>query len=182
MFTGAVNPITGKLVMNSGTGVVIGDGLILTAKHLVEPLQGNDAFACVMLKDGAVGNVVGWAVDPVADIAVIRVDMNTPCAAVIAEYNYLKPGDQVWAIGNPLGNKWVVSTGIVSCVYDFNGKLGSFMTDAPLNPGNSGSPIFDQRGNVVGIAIAVTGNDIGFVVGVDRITEVLQSLIEQVSQ
>lgn len=183
MFTGMINLLTGEPLMGRGTGVVIGDGLILTAKHLVTPLHRDGAFACVTLKDGTVGNVVRWAADPNSDIAVLRVDVNTPCVAELADREYQRPGDQVWVIGNPFGIQWTVSAGIVSRTYDFDEEHGSFMVDAPLNPGNSGSPIFDRSGRVIGVATAIIpGNDLGFVVGVGRINEVIEFLIETVTK
>lgn len=180
-FTGEINLYTGKPVSACGAGVVIGDGLILTVKHLAQILDLEGSSVRVTLKDGTVGNVLKWACDPNSDLAVMKVDIKTPCVATIAGQNDSKPGDRVWVIGSPFGLKWTVTAGIISRVYDLDKDRGSFMIDAPMNPGNSGSPVFDQNGNVIGIAFAImVGNDTGFVVGVDYINQVIESLIEAV--
>jgi len=149
-----------------GSGVIISpDGYIVTNEHVVE---GTDAIQ-VRLSTGKQyrGEIIGM--DPKTDLALIKIPVEAPLpVASIGDSDGLEVGDWVLAIGNPFGFDHSVTAGIVS------GKgrvLGAgpyddyIQTDAAINPGNSGGPLFNLRGEVVGINTAIIPRSrIGFAI------------------
>ncbi len=172
----------------SGTGFLVGPGTVVTNSHVV----GGADRASVRFDDG--GREVPARVrgtDPSSDLAVLRV----PTAAAgsrrpltLAESNDVRVGDQVVAIGYPLGLDRTATAGIVSGLgRDIQAPNGFqidkvIQTDAPINPGNSGGPLLDGRGRVVGVnsQIATAGArgniGIGFAVPADTVRDVLPRL------
>ncbi|MCC2669369.1 MAG: protease Do [Armatimonadetes bacterium] len=165
----------------SGTGVVIRrEGVILTNAHVVGNLKQVD----VQLADGRKfkGEVVG--VDPTVDIAVVKVAANDLPEAPIADSDRLEVGQTAIAIGNPLGLKGTVTTGVVSATNrqrsadDF---VGFVQTDAAINPGNSGGPLLDSQGRVIGINTWIIGraSGLGFAVPINVAKEVAQQVLDK---
>ena len=142
----------------TGSGVAVSpDGLILTNNHVVE---GSKAIR-ITLADGTKFSARPVGRDPDTDLAVLRAETNAQLTfARLANSKLLKPGQIAIAIGNPLGFQSSVTAGIISAVGRSlraqNGRLidDIIQTDAALNPGNSGGPLVDSAGQVIGINTA----------------------------
>ncbi|HBG19540.1 MAG TPA: serine protease [Desulfobulbaceae bacterium] len=166
----------------AGSGVIIApDGYILTNNHVV---QGADALS-VTRQDGASLDAVLIGTDPATDLAVIRAHGSHLPYAVLGDSGKLKAGQLVIAIGNPYGFNSTVSTGVVSALgrtlRSMEGRLieNIIQHTAPLNPGNSGGPLVDSRGRVVGIntAIISIAQGIGFSVPADTAVWVISEIL-----
>lgn len=147
-----------------GSGVVVSAGLVLTNAHVV----GQASQVEVVLHDGrkARGTVVERAADNI-DLALVSIPFGDAPVAKVTLQSSLRVGSWVGAIGHGEGSVWSFNVGMVSNLYDGKAQRAVFQTQIPLNPGNSGGPIFDRHGAVVGIVVSgVTGaNSINF--GID---------------
>ena len=142
-----------------GSGLIVAsDGLILTNSHVVSGAAAID----VSMADGqrAAARVIGE--DPHSDIAVLRTDVHLKAPSLsFFDSKKIRPGQLAIAIGNPLGFEQTVTAGVVSAVgrtlRAYTGRLidDVIQTDAALNPGNSGGPLVDSKGRVIGINTAV---------------------------
>lgn len=138
-------------VRDLASGVILAsDGLILTSAHVVADID----EAQVRLDDGRrfKARVVG--VDRRTDMALLKIEANDLPVAVIGDSSRLAPGDWVAAISAPFGFHGSVTSGVVSATRRFIGGAGEvpfIQTDVAINPGSSGSPLFDSRGEVVAI-------------------------------
>ncbi len=163
-----------------GSGFVISsDGYILTNNHVVEKAQ----EIKVKLESGKEyeAKVVGR--DPKTDIALLKVNPegNFPEPAVLGDSDSIRVGDWVIAIGNPFGLGHTVTAGIISAKGRIigAGPYDDFLqTDAAINPGNSGGPLFNLKGEVIGIntAIVARGQGIGFAIPINMAKELLPQL------
>jgi serine protease Do len=171
----------GVTVPSLGSGFVISsDGLVVTNNHVV----GGVGRVRVVLSDGTeIGaEIVGQ--DPQTDIALLRLERSEGLHPLpLGDSDEILPGDWVVAIGNPFGLDHTVTVGIVSAKGRDIGQ-GPYddyiQTDAAMNPGNSGGPLLNMRGEVVGInaAIRPEANTIGFAVPINLAKEILPELRE----
>lgn len=171
-------PITG-----SGSGVVLDeDGYIVTNNHVVD---GADLVR-VGLIDGRkfTAKVVG--VDPMTDVAVVKIDADNLHPARFGESNDVKVGHLVLAIGSPFRLTHSVSHGIVSALgrtdvaVDIDYK-NWIQTDAAINPGNSGGPLINARGEVIGLNVAIATDSgghqgVGFAIPSDTVKHIAETL------
>ncbi len=165
-----------------GSGVVFTpDGYLLTNAHVVE---GADSLRA-SLSDGRMYHATLVGSDPETDIAVLRLAGNGLPHAEFGSSAQLRVGQLVIAIGNPLGFHASVTAGIVSALgRSLRARSGRMIesvvqTDAPLNPGNSGGPLVDTHGRVVGINTAMMGaaQGICFAIGIDTASYVASHLM-----
>jgi serine protease Do len=164
-----------------GSGVIAsGDGYIVTNFHVV---RGADAIV-VRLADQSEHRAKLVGSDARTDLALLKIEGRSLPALPFGDSDRLEVGEPVMAIGNPFGLEQTVTTGIVSAKERFigSGPYDDFIqTDASVNPGNSGGPLVDSRGTLVGINTAIfsqTGGSvgIGFAIPVNVAKDVLRQL------
>ena len=152
-----------RIQQGEGSGFIIdADGLILTNNHVVE----NAVDIRVRLNDGREFDAKVLGRDPLTDLALLKLQGNVSDLPVarLGDSDDIRVGDWVVAIGNPFGLTSSVSAGMLSAkARDIQaGPYDDFLqTDAAINPGNSGGPLFNMRGEVIGINTAIVGGGTG---------------------
>lgn len=165
----------------TGSGFILTpDGRLMTNAHVVE---GADTVT-VTLKDGRTfdGEVVG--VDPVTDVAVIKIEATDLPIVRIGSSQNLVPGQWAIAIGNPLGLDNTVTAGIISATERSSSQVGVdkrvrfIQTDAAINPGNSGGPLLNDQGEVIGVNTAIRANaqGLGFAIPIETAQRIADQL------
>jgi S1-C subfamily serine protease len=172
----------------TGSGFVWDErGNIITNYHVIE----GASAARIRLNDGRDYPATLIGASPSHDLAVLRIDVpsNPPPPLPLGTSHDLRVGQRVFAIGNPFGLDWTLTTGIVSALdRALDGDDGHtiehlIQTDAAINPGNSGGPLLDSAGRVIGMNTAIyspsgASAGIGFAVPIDTINRVVTALIE----
>jgi serine protease Do len=163
----------------TGTGFLIdNEGSILTNHHVIEGAE----RLTVKLADGRTLHAEVVGSDPDTDIALIKVDGNGPFPhAMLGDSSKLRVGEWVCAIGNPLAYERTVTVGVISFLGRklFDPSLDNYIqTDAAISFGNSGGPLINSRGQVIGINSAVSrqASNIGFAVPINQARAVLKQL------
>ena len=164
-----------------GSGVIINkQGHILTNAHVID---GANVIEVLLAKNKQKLRAKVLGVDPKTDLALLRLDGNVPLSPLdLGDSDALRVGDAVIAIGNPFGYSHTVTSGIISAKGRVigNGPYDNFLqTDASIHPGNSGGPLLDTRGRVIGINTAVSneGAGIGFAIPINLAKQVTKDLL-----
>lgn len=172
----------------SGSGFVVSaDGYIVTNYHVIEYADQYGYTLTIMLHDGKSypAKIVGYEQDN--DIAVIKIDATGLSAVTIGDNKKMKVGDKIYAVGNPLGElDYTMTNGIVSALdrviqVDESTSINMFQIDAAVNSGNSGGPLYNSKGEVVGIVsakYASTGIEgLGFAIPINDAIDIVNQLI-----
>ena len=173
-----------------GSGFIISaDGYVVTNNHVITADgQGEVESITVTMPDGTEypADLIGR--DAASDLAVLKISRPKPFPFVqFGDSRQARVGDWIVAIGNPFGLGGTVTAGIVSAVYRNTGQGGAYdrylQTDASINRGNSGGPVFDMKGNVIGVANAIlspTGGSvgIGFAIPAETAEPIVQKLMK----
>lgn len=177
--------VSGKeKISGSGSGFVFSsDGFILTNAHVIEKAERIN----ITLLDGGEFAAEVTGVDRDTDLAIIKIYGSGYSAARLGNSNQLKIGQLLIAIGNPLGYQHSVSVGVLSgtgrSMHTPDGHLidNILQTDTALNPGNSGGPLIDTSGDVIGINTAIIpfAQGLSFSIGIDTAREVARYLIRE---
>ncbi len=173
----------------SGSGVIItSDGYILTNHHVVEDAINGDLDVTVMMYDETSydAEIVGYDKDN--DIALLKIDAQGLNAAQLGDSDELSVGQIVYAVGNPLGElNYSMTSGIVSATdrtitTESDVAMNVFQIDAAVNSGNSGGPVYNSLGQVIGIVsakYASTGVEgIGFAIPITEAAHIANQLLE----
>ena len=165
-----------------GSGVIVDEaGYVVTNAHVID----GAAELTIKLSDGRTLEAVELVgADPWADLAVLKIEAGGLVAAAWGDSDRLEVGDEVLAVGNPYQLDRTVTAGIVSAK-DRPGVVGDLpraeflQTDAAVNPGNSGGPLVNMKGEVVGINLAIVGSSyrgISFAIPSNRVRDVYKRL------
>lgn len=171
-----------------GSGFIISaDGYVVTNNHVINPpdTRAKLESITVTLPDGTEYEADLVGADAASDLAVLKIRANKTFPFVrFGDSSAARVGDWVVAIGNPFGLGGTVTSGIISAVYRNTGQGGAYdryiQTDASINRGNSGGPLFDMRGNVIGINNAIfspSGGSVG--IGFAIPAEIAAPIVEQ---
>ena len=187
---------TSRAGSGTGSGFFIrSDGFILTNNHVISEAAANNGRISVKLNNGKrfTARVVGRNAS--YDLAVLKIGVNSAPALQFGDSDAIQVGDNVIAIGSPLGLSGTVTTGIISAKNravtvggdDETSFINALQTDAAINPGNSGGPLVDLTGAVVGVnsAIATLGNSfntsgsigLGFAIPINQAKKTAEQLI-----
>jgi len=185
----SINPYrsTERVEYSVGSGFIIDpEGLVLTNSHVAFGSQS----LVVKLNSGASLPAQLIGADPIFDIAVLRIpkpEQGTLPAVKLGDSDLVRVGEDVMALGSPLGLEQSLTRGIVSAINrvlppaSFTLQQPLIQVDTPINPGNSGGPLLNRRGEVVGITTAIMSNaqNIGLAVPINQAKEALPSLLAQ---
>ncbi|CAL9041055.1 putative protease Do-like 14 isoform X1 [Musa acuminata AAA Group] len=185
---GLYGPMFGKSI---GSGTIIDpDGTILTCAHCVADFHSmrrvSKGKVGVTLQDGREFEGIVVNADFLSDIAVVKIQSKTPLpAAKLGSSSKLRPGDWVIALGCPLSLQNTITSGIVSCVDRKSSDLGLggvrreyLQTDCAINEGNSGGPLVNLDGEVVGVNImkVAAADGLSFAVPIDSVIKIVEQL------
>ena len=165
-----------------GSGFITrANGLIFTNEHVVREAD----QVAVTLPDGRTfkGKVLGG--DPLTDVAVVKVVANNLPVAALGNSDTLRPGEWAIAIGNPFGLNNTVTAGIISAVGRTNAggdnqRIPYIQTDAAVNPGNSGGPLINDAGQVIGINTFIRtapGGGLSFAIPINSAMRIARQIV-----
>lgn len=174
----------GEVQYGSGSGIILtSDGYIVTCKHVVEDVD----TIKVILNDDTEYDATLVGTDSRSDLAVLKIDATGLTPATLGDSDMLTVGEDVIAIGNPLGElRGTATSGIVSAlsreVTVENVAMSLIQTDAAISPGNSGGGLFNSSGSLIGIVNAKASSDdaegLGFAIPVSSVKTIISNLID----
>jgi S1-C subfamily serine protease len=181
------NRTTSEIPSGTGSGFIWDNqGHVVTNFHVIR----NSSFAAIRLSDQRTYNATLVGASPRHDLAVLKINVpiDIPDPVPIGTSKDLLVGQKVYAIGNPFGLDYTLTTGIISALgrsidSEAGGRIESLIqTDAAINPGNSGGPLLDSAGRLIGINTAIfspsgSSSGIGFAIPVDNVNRVIPQLI-----
>ncbi|MCK5136324.1 MAG: trypsin-like peptidase domain-containing protein [Bacteroidales bacterium] len=180
--TGIGDPRTFASSMGLGSGVLVREDMVLTAAHVV----GNAEEIMVQFFDGEAIPAKTLRISRIADVALIQLDRvpTDPQVAVIGNSDEVRTGEEIFVVGAPMGLPYSLSRGVISGRHSED-KLTSedkmlefFQTDAAINTGNSGGPMFNYRGEVIGVVSSILTRSGGFEgIGFAATSEIARSLL-----
>ena len=146
----------------SGTGFFIStDGYILTNYHVIEDAYTSNNKINVLTHDGTSYNATVVGIEESNDLAVLKIDASNTNAVTFGDSDSMSVGDTVYAVGNPMGElQFTMTSGMVSALdrsvttSEYSSAINMFQFDAAINSGNSGGPVYNANGEVIGVATA----------------------------
>jgi len=175
----------------SGTGFFIStDGYILTNYHVIEDAYTSNSTITVLTHDGTSYKATVTGVESSNDLAVLKIDATGCSAVTFGDSDSMSVGDTVYAVGNPMGElQFTMTSGMVSALDravttdEYTTAINMFQFDAAINEGNSGGPVYNTKGEVVGIVTAKyasTGVEgLGFAIPINNVSDIVDQLIKQ---
>ena len=174
----------------AGSGFIISeDGYILTNYHVISDAAEYNYDINVMLHDGTTYKATLVGGEPDNDVAVIKIEANGLNAASIGDSSSMQVGQTVYAVGNPLGElDYSMTSGIVSALdrviaTDSSTSINMFQVDTAINSGNSGGPVYDAAGRVIGIVTAKYSESgvegLGFAIPINDAMDIAKQLMDQ---
>ena len=170
----------------SGTGFALKDGYILTNYHVVEKAKSIRIHG-VNGKYENPFNAIIISYDKVNDLALLRIDdplfngFGLPPYALRS--SVAEVGEEVFVLGYPLvqymGNEIKLTSGLISSKSGYQGDISTYQISAPVQPGNSGGPLFDKKGNVVGVVNAgiVSADNVGYAIKVGYVKNLIETAV-----
>ena len=182
-FSAIVNDVLESVVSvrtdkGQGSGAIIDErGYVVTNLHVINGVSRIEAYT--YSKKTYDASIVGY--DSAADIAVLKISQDNLKSLKFADSDGVGVGEKVIALGNPAGLDFTVTEGIISARRDASNGLLYFQTDVPLNPGNSGGPLVDKKGEIVGINNFKVGGleSLGFALASDDAARAVKNIMEQ---
>jgi serine protease Do len=164
----------------AGAGVLAGDGLVLTNNHVA----GNGHALQVTLDDGSTHKAQVFKRNPDADLALLQIDEPKHRGAIFSSHEP-RPAEMVFAYGHPWGQRNVLTGGVLSAVTTARtrgGELPILRSDVQLAPGNSGGPLLNAAGEVVGLNAMIFGGDQSVAIPASVIREFLTEARKNMTQ
>ena len=176
------NFLNGKVNLRRGSGIVVDKNSIVTNAHIIKKAEMVHIVHNSEILNGKVVNS-----SKIADLALIKVEETLPASKLGNSYN-VRIGQTIYLLGNPFGLRGdpTVSSGIISSLkrsirVDSNFMIDMIQTDAHLNPGNSGGPLIDVYGNVLGVTTALIPNaqGIGFSIPINTVKDYISQVFSK---
>ena len=174
----------------TGSGIVLNeDGYILTNYHVIDTAYSRGMLIRVITYDGTEYDAEVVGVETDSDLAVLRIEAEGLVPAQVGDSDSLRVGQTIYAVGNPLGElTYTMTSGIVSALNrrittDENVTVNMFQIDAAVNNGNSGGPVFNVYGQVIGVVTAKFSlggmEGLGFAIPIDDACSIAKDLVEK---